>query len=1587
MEYTKEQLKLLIGSVAGYAVIYQAAGDSFRPIFYTKNVPAFSGLTEAEYLAFYGADASAVVPAQDMPALAAKLKRLLAGEGDQEATYRTYHKTRGFVWTHVFLKLLGVCEGAPVLMGSFTDVSAAKAAPDLLLDNSSQRIYVVERDSYDLLYANSVEHADKNSAPVLGQTCYQYIHKKDAPCENCVLRQLRANAPLETVRYDASREKTFSTKAVPMNFFGKRACAFFIDDLTKHIDLEKQLRQEQEKYRAATEGANLRVYEYNIRSHTIVLSEHARRLFGVATNVISDVPESVLPCFHKEDYERVRRFFARVDSGKKQVTDEFLMNPVDGCAAYLRYTFTTVSDDAGAPLKAYAVAEDITALKREEAGFNETLESLLTANPDALCSFRTNLTQNECSEGHGASRYIQSMLRSDTVDQLFENILSIIPNPVQREKAAGFFSRKTLTAAFAGGKSSMQLDYQRAGESGRLVWVRSFVNMLKKPDTQDIIAVFYSLDVTKEKRQNEIFNIITKQEYDYVALLHTAENKIEFLSLNPNLLQKYHTAFGQPGTMYGFDETRHFAAQNWIDAADRDAYLKESSVEAVRRGLEQNEHYELSVRGHYTGHPDETMCRKIQHYYLDTGREIVLIIQTDVTETYLQQERETALAKTEKAQLADILNKLSTGICVLKMPDPEHVYTTFCNQQIYKLLDMTPNASIPEDLDQNGDPLLLGYFKDEFSGIHKDDQERMRKAFRDGFDKTGFTVSNVRYLGGKGEYKYITIDLVLRESKPDGRVFYASYRDVSQENALRRELELQQQKQMENTLVDTIGRLPACSVLYQETDNGPSVAERYSDEFCKLKECTQEEVRRISGADAFEPVHPDDRAALKKAVIDSQHDERMHNAVYRIVTKRSGYKWVSVNYTHFSIAGQRFLYVVYTDIDALKKQEQQLEEQYNSAQAFLDSIAGSYLATRRVNLTKNLVEAVDGTNPLPQVAALADYDSSLRSLISSLPVEREKRECAAFFSREALIRAFESGTRNLSKEYRYLTPDGSLKWARSTLTLTKRPTSGDIVLFLAVSDISQEKLINTIMDRVVITQFDNISCINARTNQIEFFHAGENGLDGMDVHSGDDYEAVIGEFCRQSVVPSDQESFLTFMRMKNVLSVLDSGKRCINSFTMQENGALRAKQVEFFFVDRENALVALLRTDYTEAQRRQLEQEERLRLALAAAKKANEAKSDFLSRMSHDIRTPLNGIIGMSYLAKEQDNPARTADCLKKIDTSSKFLLSLINDILDLTKAENDKIELHPEPYVPRDFYEYLDAVFQPQCGAKGQKLIVLANPPQDVYPVFDKLRINQILFNLLSNAVKYTPEGGTITYWDQFSPPDQNGRLSVVFQISDTGIGMSDDFQQHLFEPFTQEGRAGISASGGSGLGLAIAKELIDLMGGEVSFRSEPGKGTSFTVRLTADSVPAPAAQAARPLNGEAQALADLVGIHVLLCEDQPLNQEIAKALLAEKKMLVTVAENGRAGLDLFRLSPPHYYQLILMDIRMPVMNGYETAKAIRMLERPDAGEVPILAMTADAFADDVQKCLDAGMNGHVAKPIEPERLFAALQKALLST
>jgi PAS domain S-box-containing protein len=294
---------------------------------------------------------------------------------------------------------------------------------------------------------------------------------------------------------------------------------------------------------------------------------------------------------------------------------------------------------------------------------------------------------------------------------------------------------------------------------------------------------------------------------------------------------------------------------------------------------------------------------------------------------------------------------------------------------------------------------------------------------------------------------------------------------------------------------------------------------------------------------------------------------------------------------------------------------------------------------------------------------------------------------------------------------------------------------------------------------------------------------------------------------------------------------------------------------------------------------------------------ANEAKSEFLSRISHDMRTPLNVVIGMAHIASEEKNSERTKDCLEKIDASSHFLLGLINDVLDMAKAERGKIELHVEPYQVEEFYGYIDAVVRPLCVQKKLNLVFDPQLVKEYIPLMDKLRSNQILFNLLSNAVKFTPEGGTVTVGiHEELIADKKMRMKIM--VSDTGCGMSESFQKKLFEPFTQEQRDDVSLSRGTGLGLSIVKQMTDLMHGTIQVDSKVGKGTTFTISGVIDCIPV---ESFKEKVKEKKNYEVLSGKRVLLCEDHPLNQEIARELLEKKGMIVEIADNGEQGVEKF--------------------------------------------------------------------------------------
>lgn len=378
-----------------------------------------------------------------------------------------------------------------------------------------------------------------------------------------------------------------------------------------------------------------------------------------------------------------------------------------------------------------------------------------------------------------------------------------------------------------------------------------------------------------------------------------------------------------------------------------------------------------------------------------------------------------------------------------------------------------------------------------------------------------------------------------------------------------------------------------------------------------------------------------------------------------------------------------------------------------------------------------------------------------------------------------------------------------------------------------------------------------------------------------------------------------------------------------------------------------------------------------LKDAADAANAASIAKSDFLSHMSHDIRTPINGIMGMTEIAlKNIDDKDRVLDCLQKIDGSSGHLLSLVNDVLDMSRIESGKVQISHKPLNILELLRHCSSIISGQLQGRDIMFTEEFQNIENPHILGDELHLRQVLINILGNAVKFTPDGGRIYFRvREFSAEGEAARFHI--EIEDTGIGMKPEFLPHIFEPFAQEDGGNRSSYKGTGLGMSITKKFMDLMGGTVEVQSEPGKGTLFRLELPVEID--------REWQGEQESAGQqttLAGARVILAEDNDLNMEIAVFMLESLEIEVTAVTDGKAALDAFAAAAPGTFDGILMDVMMPVMDGLTATREIRALEREDAGVIPIIAMTANAYDEDRRKCMEAGMDAHMSKPIDGEVL-----------
>lgn len=399
------------------------------------------------------------------------------------------------------------------------------------------------------------------------------------------------------------------------------------------------------------------------------------------------------------------------------------------------------------------------------------------------------------------------------------------------------------------------------------------------------------------------------------------------------------------------------------------------------------------------------------------------------------------------------------------------------------------------------------------------------------------------------------------------------------------------------------------------------------------------------------------------------------------------------------------------------------------------------------------------------------------------------------------------------------------------------------------------------------------------------------------------------------------------------------------------------------------------------------EEQKQKQLLLEAAEKAdaaNKAKSTFLFNMSHDIRTPMNAIVGFTDIALHQNSVAEIHDSLEKVRESSKHLLSLLNDVLDLSRIESGKAVFFPEPVDITKLTDDVLAIMNGLLYNRDLKFEVYRERPKNPYVLADATRIREVLTNFLSNAVKFTKDGGTVTLYISSHPGEDDKHIVAHYIVKDNGIGMSEEFQKKLFKPFSQEDDRGARTQyKGTGLGMAIAKEYVEMMGGSIAVESQKGVGTTFTVEI-----PLELTEQGIHQKQEEPVHHDLTGVNVLMAEDNDLNAELATVMLEDAGMAVTRAFDGKDAVELFKNHPQGTYDIILMDIMMPNMDGHQAAKTIRAMEteRPDAATIPIIAVSANAFAEDIKASLDSGMNGHVSKPLNMKEVTDTIAKYIRS-
>lgn len=728
-------------------------------------------------------------------------------------------------------------------------------------------------------------------------------------------------------------------------------------------------------------------------------------------------------------------------------------------------------------------------------------------------------------------------------------------------------------------------------------------------------------------------------------------------------------------------------------------------------------------------------------------------------------------------------------------------------------------------------------------------------------------------------------------------------------------------------------------------------------------------------------IHPEDAEAYRKVYERLEQQEPEVSALVRMRFNPSGeFRWYQLNYQVERQGKALSDRAVGSAVDVTAATV--LQHRMDSLLQHVQLMEDNALAFAYLNITRQkMIQFHSRLNWLevPQADLEQNLDSWRRIFLAKMLNSLEAQQASQLLTRENLERLCQEGQNSLVREYRYLLPGDVIRWLAFNIRLFRDTDTGEIMAFCFLRDVDQAKRRQQVLEQLAGETSEFICYLNLVDRQlvpvVVLDAVSESGQEPL-LRRGD-YAAVLTEYASARVAEEDREQFLNGLDLDRLCLGLNNTKVLNQTYhQINKQGLRQRKNLTVRYLEGDSHIILFVSRDITEDYLQGQEYARNLKAAKQEAEVANKAKSEFLARMSHEIRTPLNAILGLSTLGLEDATNKNLVSYFYKIRSSGNYLMGLINDILEMAKIENNRVTLHPEVVNVSDFLETIRTIIRPQAVAKRINVSIRAENIRYASAGFDRLRVQQIMLNLLTNAVK-------------FSPADQNSPVECVLRdvggdtirrdweisVIDQGLGISEEFKKKIFLPFEQEANQNHMDQAGTGLGLAICKNLAELMDGSISVESILGQGSIFTVRLkvwmVAASAKAPVVKAARR---------DIKNTRLLVVEDHPLNLEIAKRLLERAGAMVDTAVNGQLAVQMFKKSEPGYYDLILMDVRMPVMDGLKATKVIRTLERSDAKRVPIVAMTANAFASDEEDTRAAGMNAHLSKPVDPQLMIKTI-------